>query len=94
MGNAQKRCLRTILEQLEYADNYVNGYRNEKLKTWLFAITKESEKKANPRPGRLIDMNALTLKHYFHPYMVGRTSIKKTLPATWNFNKYLHEVLA
>jgi hypothetical protein len=32
------------------------------------------------------------LKHYFHPYMKGRTSIKKTLPATWNFNKYLHDV--
>ena len=88
----ENTVLRTILEQLENADNYVGGYKNEQLKTWLFNITKESEKKAHPRPGRLIDMNALTLKHYFHPYMKGRTSIKKTLPATWNFNKYLHEV--
>ena len=88
----ENTVLRKILEQLENPDNYVNGYRNEKLKTWLFNITKESDKKANPRLGRLIDMNALTLKHYFHPYMKGRTSIKKTLPATWNFNKYLHDV--
>ncbi|MFN8296706.1 MAG: DUF2779 domain-containing protein [Chitinophagales bacterium] len=88
----ENTVLRTILEQLENVDNYVDGYKNEQLKTWLINITKESDKKANPRPGRLIDMNAITLKHYFHPYMKGKTSIKKTLPATWNFNKYLHEV--
>lgn len=88
----ENTVLRTILEQLENAENYVAGYKNDKLKKWLFTITKESEKKANPRPGRLIDMNALTLKHYFHPYMKGKTSIKKTLPAIWNNNEYLHEL--
>lgn len=88
----ENTVLKKILEQLENADNYVVDYKNEELKNWLIDITKESDKKANPRPGRLIDMNALTLKHYFHPYMKGRTSIKKTLPATWNFNAYLHEI--
>ncbi|MEZ5036486.1 MAG: DUF2779 domain-containing protein [Chitinophagales bacterium] len=89
----ENKVLRTILEQLRNANQYVEGYSNEKLKQWLFDITKESDKKGKiPRPGRLVDMNALTLKHYFHPYMKGKTSIKKTLPAVWNYHNYLHEI--
>ena len=31
-------------------------------------------------------------QNYFHPYMKGRSSIKKTLPAVWNYHPQLHEV--
>jgi len=34
----------------------------------------------------------LTFKHYFHPFMKGKTSIKKVLPAVWNNFSYLHDV--
>ena len=78
----ENTVLRKVLEQME-----VFSHSNGKLKTWLTGITKDKG-----REGRLIDMNAFTLKNYFHPYMKGRTSIKKTLPAIWNHNPYLHEV--
>jgi hypothetical protein len=41
--------------------------------------------------GRLVDMNDLTLKHYFHPLMKGRTSIKKVLDAVWQANEGLRK---
>lgn len=84
----ENTVLRTILEQLENADNYVEDYINETLKTWLTNITSKS----GVREGRLVDMNKLTLQYYFHPYMKGKTSIKKTLPAIWNHNDYLHKI--
>jgi hypothetical protein len=34
-------------------------------------------------------MNLLTLNHYFHPVMKGRTSIKKVLDAVWQANPSL-----
>jgi hypothetical protein len=37
-------------------------------------------------------MNKLTLDHYFHPDMKGKTSIKKVLPAIWNNHSYLHSI--
>ena len=37
-------------------------------------------------------MNRLTKDYYFHPYMKGRTSIKKVLPAIWNHFPYLHDI--
>jgi len=79
----ENTVLREILNQMERRD-----YINPALKTWLTNITKD---KSNNRPGRFIDMNAFCLKHYFHPDMKGKTSIKKTLPAIWNNNPYLHE---
>lgn len=90
----ENTVLRTILEQLEDSDNYVKDYRNEKLKTWLQNITKRKDPtgKIVINEGRLVDMNKMTLDYYFHPYMKGKTSIKKTLPAIWNHNDYLHEI--
>lgn len=84
----ENTVLKMILNQLENADGYLPGYRNDRLKQWLLAITKEN----GVRPGRLTDMNKLTLDYYFHPYMKGKTSIKKTLPAIWNHNSYLHQI--
>ncbi|MFH1356489.1 MAG: DUF2779 domain-containing protein, partial [bacterium] len=33
---------------------------------------------------QMVNMDKLTLEHYFHPDMKGRTSLKVTLPAIWN----------
>ncbi len=60
----------SILKQIR---SQMNGrHENAKLQDWLDWIT----------DGRLVDMNDLTLKHYFHPVMKGRTSIKKVLDAS------------
>ncbi len=80
----ENTVLRTIYYQMqEY------GYQNAKLKDWL-QVTIKDEKLGTE--GRFIDMNAFTLKHYFHPEMKGKTSIKKVLPAIWNNNQFLHEI--
>ena len=80
----ENTVLRSILKQMDVFD-----YQNEALKIWLLGITTE---KNEGRVGRLVDMNAFTLKNYFHPQMEGKTSIKKVLPAIWNTNSYLHEI--
>ncbi|MDP2188527.1 MAG: DUF2779 domain-containing protein [Sphingobacteriaceae bacterium] len=80
----ENTVLRTILNQMKDFE-----VKDEALEQWLLGITKD---KAEGRAGRFVDMNKLTLDHYFHPYMKGRTSIKKVLPAIWNHHDYLHEV--
>ena len=80
----ENTVLRAILGQME-----VFGYENEVLKNWLINTTRDDEM---GREGRLVDMNAFTFQHYFHPYMKGKTSIKKTLPAVWNYHPYLHQI--
>lgn len=81
----ENTVLRTILNQME-----IFGYTNAALSDWLIGITSDKSVK---REGRLVDMNDLTKKYYFHPFMKGRTSIKKVLPAIWNNNIYLHQIL-
>ncbi len=80
----ENTVLRGILNQME-----LFSYENEVLSQWITNITHDSNLN---REGRLIDMNRMTRDHYFHPYMKGRTSIKKVLPAIWNHNPYLHNV--
>jgi hypothetical protein len=80
----ENTVLRTIYYQME---EY--GYQNAKLEDWL-QMTIKDEKLGTE--GRFIDMNTFTLKHYFHPEMKGKTSIKKVLPAIWNNNQFLHEI--
>ncbi len=80
----ENTVLRTILNQME-----IFGYTNAALNDWLLGITSD---KSLERKGRLVDMNDLTKKYYFHPFMKGRTSIKKVLPAIWNNNPKLHQV--
>jgi hypothetical protein len=36
--------------------------------------------------GRILDMHELCFRHYWHPRMKGRTSIKVVLPAVWSGN--------
>jgi hypothetical protein len=42
--------------------------------------------------GRILDLNKVTLKNYFHPEMKGKTSLKAVLPAVWNNDPGLHEI--
>lgn len=81
-GTHENTVLRGVLKQME-----IFGYNNSQLEEWLIGITSDKE-----RDGRLVDMNDLTLKNYFHPFMKGKTSIKKVLPAIWNNFSYLHQV--
>lgn len=78
----ENTVLRTILEQMN-----VFHIEGEALKRWLTSMTSDDD-----REGRLVDMNRMTQQHYFHPFMKGRTSIKKVLPAVWSNHPYLHEV--
>jgi len=80
----ENTVLGSILKQMEDFD-----CQNKALKIWLLGITTDKD---YGRVGRLVDMNAFTLKNYFHPQMEGKTSIKKVLPAIWNNNSYLHNI--
>jgi hypothetical protein len=80
----ENTVLRTILDQMD-----VFQVQDDALKQWLLNMTYDKDA---GRTGRLIDMNKLTLDHYFHPLMQGRTSIKKVLPAVWKSNTSLHSV--
>ncbi len=56
-------------------------YSNRKLSKWLKSMVR-----TGITPGRLVDLNLLTVRHYFHPLMKGRTSIKKLCDALWQTN--------
>jgi hypothetical protein len=73
----ENTILRRVLEQMP-----VRGYRNTGLAQWLRGIVRDRGQRA----GRLTDMNQLCLKHYFHPLMKGRTSIKVVCDAVWKSN--------
>ncbi len=79
----ENSVLRDIYYQMQTYD-----YQNPQLQTWLA----NTAKLGNKGKSQLVDMNALTLKHYFHPLMKGRTSLKCVLPAVWKTNSYLHEI--
>ena len=73
----ENTILYCILEQMKQ-----RRYRNDALEQWLKTVTTK---------GWLIDMNQLTLKHFFHPLMKGRTSIKKVVDALWKSDPALRE---
>lgn len=78
----ENSTLKKIYEQMEE-----RGYSNPEFKKWLEYIVKFDKTDT----GQFVDMNRLTLDHYFHPDMGGKTSIKATLPAIWNNNLHLHK---
>jgi hypothetical protein len=69
----ENTILAAILRQM--ADRQ---YRNPALAKWLKTMVRSGND-----PGRLVDLNQLTVRHYFHPLMKGRTSIKKVSDALW-----------
>ena len=73
----ENTILRSIIRQMQE-----RGYRNPDLADWLHWIARDRDQRA----GRLVDMNRLCLKHYFHPLMKGRTSIKVVCDAIWKSN--------
>lgn len=56
------------------------GLSEGDLRAWLLKTTSS---------GRLFDLCAHALSHYFHPAMAGSTSIKAVLPAVWSSNAKL-----
>ena len=80
----ENTVLRSILKQME-----TRNVEDKELEQWLRDMTHDKD---DHRVGRWIDMNQLALKYYFHPYMKGKTSIKKVLPAIWSNFNYLHEI--
>ncbi|OIP68686.1 MAG: hypothetical protein AUK48_15465 [Oscillatoriales cyanobacterium CG2_30_44_21] len=79
----ENSVLRDIYYQMQAYD-----YQNPQLMTWLANTAKLGSRGSS----QLVDMNDLTLKHYFHPLMKGRTSLKCVLPAIWKTNPYLYEI--
>ncbi|MBK8784644.1 MAG: DUF2779 domain-containing protein [Anaerolineales bacterium] len=69
----ENTILKGALDQME------GQHKNAALKDWLEWMT----------DSRMVDMNQMTLDHYFHPVMKGRTSIKKVLDAIWRANPSL-----
>jgi hypothetical protein len=62
------------------------------LADWLVDLLgpedEEGKRKNSPR---IRDLHKLALTHYFHPEMLGRTSIKAVLPAVWRHSSALWE---
>jgi hypothetical protein len=75
----ENTILSTILRQM--ADR---NYKNPALKRWIQGIIR-----SDSNPGRFVDLNQLTVRHYFHPLMKGRTSIKVVSDALWQTNPSL-----
>jgi len=61
------------------------AYKNSALKKWLNSVIRTGTGHSE----RLVDMNQLTVKHYFHPLMKGRTSIKMVCDALWKTSPQL-----
>ncbi len=72
--------LRRILTQMQE-----RVHHNFALAQWLENIVRQPGQDG----GRLTDMNRLSLQHYFHPLMKGRTSIKVVCDAIWKSNSGL-----
>ena len=67
--NTQLKAIKETLIEMEGFDTA--------LKNWLIDIIEDKERDDN----RILDMNKLAGKFYFHPLMGGRTSIKVVLPS-------------
>lgn len=70
--NSQFKVLKNELEERKDL-----GVEETKLLEWITATAENFKGDST----RIVDMNKLALKYYFHPLMGGRTSIKVTLPA-------------
>ena len=64
----------------------------EDLADWINGLlgAEDAKGKRHDSP-RIRDLHVLALKHYFHPEMLGRTSIKVVLPAVWRHDPALQQ---
>lgn len=80
----ERTVLRLIAGQIAES-----GRRQPELERWLLALGDQ-----------LVDLNAITLRHYFHPLMKSSTSLKRVVDAIWQtspamrraWNRYVKEV--
>lgn len=86
--------LAKILEQLAlppetFGTNQITSSR-EDLARWIENLLgpKDDEGKRTHSP-RIRDLHKLAERHYFHPDMLGRTSIKVVLPAIWKHQDHI-----
>lgn len=59
------------------------------LADWIDRFLGPEDENGKRHPRRIRDLHDLARRHYFHPRMGGRTSIKVVLPAVWEANKRL-----
>ena len=97
----EESTLKGVLKQIEEWVKRDSGeaQRISKLKTraeldsladWINGLLgHEDAKGKRHNPPRIRDLHKLALEHYFHPEMLGRTSIKVVLPAVWRHNTAL-----
>lgn len=91
----EQTTLRKILEQIDAwmqtdldGALSVSGFDSadelRDLADWIDRLLgPEDEKRKRPNSPRIRDLHKLAAQHYFHPIMLGRTSIKVVLPAVW-----------
>lgn len=70
---------RILKESMEFLSRFGDESRTER--SWIFDLL---------HSGRIVDQHEWVHRHYFHPLMGGKTSIKKVLPAVWKKNRALH----
>ena len=79
----ENTVLRDVLDQM---GRY--NHEDQELELWL-----QNTINSDSSPNRIVDLEKLTKEHYFHPEMKGSTSLKYVLPAIWNNNKSLHDII-
>lgn len=77
----ERSALREIAEQIR-----VEGHGPPDLADWLDPLTKPHDE-----GGRTVDLYDICRRHYYHPAMGGKTSIKAVLKAIWQANRTLHD---
>lgn len=70
---------RILKESMEFLSRFGDESRTER--RWIFDLL---------HSGRIVDQHEWVHRHYFHPLMGGKTSIKMVLPAVWKKNRALH----
>lgn len=59
------------------------------LASWIDRLLGPEDADGKRHSPRIVDLHEIALRHYFHPRMGGRTSIKVVLPAVWESNAAL-----
>jgi hypothetical protein len=75
----------TAPEQALEAAGLQSPHEMEELAAWIDGLLGQEDAKGKRGSSpRIRDLHKFALAHYFHPAMLGRTSIKAVLPAVWN----------
>lgn len=83
-------CMATAPDQALEAAGLQASHEIEELGGWIDRLLgQEDAKGKRVSSPRIRDLHKLALAHYFHPAMLGRTSIKAVLPAVWNQSQAL-----